>query len=72
MADCMFLLKRLFDATQTKAAISIKIKALKLLEPEATLSINIPLKRPTAAAFETEEKSENATKSGNTNIGVAV
>ena len=68
----MFLLKRLFDATHTKTAISIKIKALKLLEPEATLSINIPLNKPTAAAFEIEVNNEKETKSGNMSIGVAV
>ena len=72
IADCMFLLKRLFESTQTNTAISIKIIALKQYEPEAEVSAKIPHIRPIAAAFVTVEKIENATNKGIISIGVAV
>ena len=67
----MFLLKRLFEITDTKAPIHKSTVALKQKDPTIQASIKIPQISPTIALLIGLWKTENAVRMGITKSTVA-
>ena len=65
----MFLLKRLFDVTETKTPIHKSSIALKQKEPTIHASIKTPQIRPAIAQITGEWKSEKAVSIGRISRG---